>query len=270
MPIAVDRYASLDEAARAASADRGARYLAGGTTLMRAVNDGDLSVTRLVRTTDPGLRSIRSAGATIEIGAGATMADVLANRELSVLHPVARTIGGPAVRQAATVGGNLFAEPPYGDFAGALLALGASATPAGYGSVLPIEELLAARAQGRAGGIVASIAVPRPAEGAFLYKKVTRVKPKGVSVMSIAALVPVSAGRVQGARISFNGMGPTPLRAKAAERALEGQSLDASGVAAACAACLDGLDPQDDALASAWWRREVAPVHLRRLLTGEG
>lgn len=87
--------------------------------------------------------------------------------------------------------------------------------------------------------------------------------------MSIAALLPLSGGRVQGARISFNGMGATPLRAKAAERALEGETLDAAGVAAACAACLDGLDPQDDALATAWWRRETAPVHLRRLLLGE-
>ena len=51
------------------------------------------------------------------------MAAILAERELSYLHPVARIIGGPAVREAATVGGNLFAPSPYGDFAAALLAL---------------------------------------------------------------------------------------------------------------------------------------------------
>ena len=51
------------------------------------------------------------------------MAAVLAHRDLAFLHPVARSIGGPAVRTMATVGGNLFAACPYGDFTVALLAL---------------------------------------------------------------------------------------------------------------------------------------------------
>ena len=53
------------------------------------------------------------------------MAKILAHPGLAFLHPVAREIGGPAVRAMATVGGNLFAPAPYGDFAVALLALGA-------------------------------------------------------------------------------------------------------------------------------------------------
>jgi CO/xanthine dehydrogenase FAD-binding subunit len=32
----------------------------------------------------------------------------------------------------------------------------------------------------------------------------------------------------------------------------------------------DGTSPTDDAIASAWWRREILPVHLRRLLLGAG
>ena len=72
---------------------------------------------------------------------------VLADRELGFLHPVARSVGGPAVREAATIGGNLFAPSPYGDFATALLALDATATLAGgFGQrELPIEELLGRR-----------------------------------------------------------------------------------------------------------------------------
>ena len=64
-------------------------------------------------------------------------------------------------------------------------------------------------------------------------------------------------------------MGPHPLRAAASERALEGARLDAGGTAGAIAAASDGLSPADDALASAWYRREVAGVHLRRCLLGE-
>ena len=59
------------------------------------------------------------------------MAQVIANRELSFLHPVARVVGGPAIRNMATVGGNLFAPSPYGDFTVALLALDATVAMSG-------------------------------------------------------------------------------------------------------------------------------------------
>jgi CO/xanthine dehydrogenase FAD-binding subunit len=71
-------------------------------------------------------------------------------------------------------------------------------------------------------------------------------------------------------RLAWGGMGPTPLRAKAAERALNGVTLDAAGIAAAVQVATDGLAPADDALATAWYRQQVAPVHLRRLLLNEG
>jgi CO/xanthine dehydrogenase FAD-binding subunit len=47
---------------------------------------------------------------------------------------------------------------------------------------------------------------------------------------------------------------------------LEGAALDAGTIARAVAVAAEGLDPPTDALASAWYRREVAGVHLRRLL----
>ena len=65
-------------------------------------------------------------------------------------------------------------------------------------------------------------------------------------------------------------MSPSPLRAKAVERALEGRTLDAAGIAPALAVAADGTSPVDDAIASAWWRREILPVHLRRVLLGDG
>ena len=72
-----------------------------------------------------------------------------------------------------------------------------------------------------------------------------------------------------GARVAYGGMAPTPVRAVAVERALEGQSLDARGITAALAVATEGCAPATDAIASDWYRREVAPVHLRRVLLGE-
>ncbi|MEL6126153.1 MAG: FAD binding domain-containing protein [Pseudomonadota bacterium] len=262
--IEVQRCTTLSEAAGYMGPR--ARFLAGGTLVMRAVNYGDQGVDRIVRAADPALGRIAAAGERIEIGAGVTMADVLAARELSFLHPVARRVGGPAVRAMATVGGNLFAAHPYGDMATALLALDGRISTAD-GRQMALDQLLAER--DGFGGLVASISIARPRDREFRFHKVSRVKPKGVSVMCMAAWLP-GGGRITGARVAYGAMGPAPQRVPAVERALEGASLTEAGIAPALAAATEGVSPPDDALASAWYRREVAPVHLKRMLLDGG
>jgi CO/xanthine dehydrogenase FAD-binding subunit len=269
LSITVKTFPRLADAAGAMSSERGARFLGGGTLVMRAVNEADPAIETIVRSTDPGLLHVGLSSGRIELGAGVTMATILAERELAFLHPVARAVGGPAVREAATVGGNLFAPSPYGDFAAALLALDTTVMFAGgFGQrEQPIEEFLGRR--DRSGvSLVSAVAFKRPAPDAFRFSKVTRVHPKGISVLSIAAHLPLTGGRVTGARLAYGAMAPTPVRAKAAERALEGRALDAAGIAPALAVAADGTSPVDDAIASAWWRREILPVYLRRLLLG--
>ncbi len=268
MSVTVKTFAKLADAAGALANERGVRFLAGGTLVMRALNEANPAIETVVRSTDPSFGDIAVSSGRIELGAGVTMAAILAERDLAFLHPVARAVGGPAVREAATVGGNLFAPSPYGDFAAALLALDATAMLAGgFGQrELPLEELLGRRERGSM--LVASVAFKRAPADAFRFVKVMRVHPKGVAVLSIAAQLPLASGRVTGARIAYGAMSRTPVRAKAAERALEGRSLDAAGIAPAVAVAADGTAPVDDAIASAWWRREILPVHLRRLLLG--
>jgi CO/xanthine dehydrogenase FAD-binding subunit len=271
MPLSLKSCATVAEAAAALTNQRDARYLGGGTLVMRDVNEGDVSFATLVRSSDSTLARLEAVGPRLVIGAGVTYAALLAERNFVFLHPVARSIGGPAVRNMGTIGGNLFAPAPFGDFATALLALDATVLLHGGYSPreTPIEEFLAAR-QRHFNALVVAVSLPRPASAeAFRYRKIARVKPKGAAVLTIAAHLPMSGGRIAGARIAFGAMGATPLRAKGAERALEGRGLDASTIAAAAGAALEGLSPTDDALASEWYRREVAGVHLKRLLSGE-
>ncbi len=216
----VETYATLAEAARAMN---GAAYMGGGTIVMRDVNAGTASP-RIVRSTDPALSEVRLSGDTVTLGAGVTMAQVLANRDLAFLHPVARLIGGPQVRNMGTVGGNLFAAHPYGDFTVALIALGAKAHLVGQGA-RAVEDLMRDRSRPP---LVASVEFSRPRQGSFGFLKVSRVKPRGVSVMSIAALISREGGRVRGARVAYGAMGPAPMRGMGAERAQEGQAFDAA------------------------------------------
>lgn len=254
--LKVDTFQSIDDASGAMT--NRSRYLAGGTLVMRDVTYGDQSFDHIVRVTLPD-RSIRSESGGIRIGAGATMSDLLSSSEVDFLHPVARVIGGPAIRNMATVGGNLFAANPYGDLTTALLALDAQVVSAS-GQSQPIEAFLTNRANVH--GLVQAVTVPRAHSSEFRFAKVSRIKPKGVSLISVAAWL-----RRGDVRVAFGNMGPTPLRAKAAEQVLNG-GIDDGKIAQACAQCLQGLAPEDDALGSAWYRAEVAPIHLKRLLSG--
>jgi xanthine dehydrogenase small subunit len=269
MSLTVTTFDGLGEAARALAADRGARFLGGGTFVMRAINEGDASITAVIRSTDPVLRQIRGEADRIIIGAGVTMSQVAATVETQFLAPAALAVGGPAVRNMASVGGNLFARSPFGDFTTALLALEATVHLVEGTSrrEVPLTDFLNQRSGQEPRRLVASISARRPqSRNAFRFEKLTRVKPHGASVIAIAAHLPQSGGRVQGASIAYCSMAPGPVRMPAVERALEGKSLDETGIAAALAAAVEGLEPPTDALASAWYRREVAPVILKRLL----
>jgi CO/xanthine dehydrogenase FAD-binding subunit len=271
MPVSVKTVGTLGEAAATVAGDRGARYMAGGTLVMRALNEGDLSLTTVVRTQDASLNQIRVAGRRVTIGAGVTLIQILRERELAFLHGAARTIGGPAIRAMGTLGGNLFAPAPFGDLSVALLALDATvAIHSGMSArEVGLEEFLNSRDRSGPSSLVVSVSCDRPAQPeAFRFLKVARVKPKGAAVVTIAAHLPNAAGRASNPRIAYGAMGPHAIRAKAAERALEGRMLDEAGVAGAVAAAAEGTAPATDAIASAWYRREVVGVHLRRLLLG--
>ncbi|HKJ63140.1 MAG TPA: FAD binding domain-containing protein, partial [Hyphomicrobiales bacterium] len=164
--MTVDTYDTLAEASRAMQ-DR-TRFLGGGTLLMRAVNYGDQSFQRIVRTRDASLREVRSEGGRIVIGAGVTMSRIIASPDVAFLAPVARLIGGPAIRNMATVGGNLFADHPYGDLTVALLALNGRARMAD-GSEMDLEDLLNRRNSIR--GIVSAVTIDRPTGDDFRFKK---------------------------------------------------------------------------------------------------
>ena len=127
----------------------------------------------------------------------------------------------------------------------------------------------AGRGERQSGALVLAVSCQRPASAdAFRYRKIARIKPKGGSVITLAAHLPSSGGRISGARIALGSMAATQIRARTAERALEGRALDDAAISAAAAAATEGVSPADNALGSAWYRREIVGVHLRRLLSG--
>jgi CO/xanthine dehydrogenase FAD-binding subunit len=263
--VAVPR--SLAEAHAALGA--GARLVAGGTSVMPELNQGTDAFTRLVSLRHAGLGQVSVADGRAALGAAATLADLEVAPELEFLAPALRAIASPTIRNMATVAGNLFVKQPYGDLAACLVALDAIATVSdGAGTrTVPVETL--ARTGVAPGEIVTTIGFALPASGAFRFHKAGRKALNAAAIVTVAATVEVSDGLVARCRIALGGVGPGVVRASSAEAALTGRPLDRAAAVEAGRRAVEDIDPFDDAHASAWYRRRVTPVHVRRALIGE-
>jgi CO/xanthine dehydrogenase FAD-binding subunit len=261
MALQVVKAGSVRKAAALLASEPGALFVGGGTFVVRAVNHDEGRISTLVLSDGLGLDTIKISRGKATIGAAVTMAQIVNRRELAFLAPVATSIGGPAIRAMATVGGNLFARYPYGDFAVALLALGAEVTLDGSDSSQTVDlATFLANRNATPARIVTKITF------AFRFSKAIRRKPHGASVLAIAAVLPVVKGKVIGARVAYGAMAPTAIRAHAVEAAIEGKALDAATIEAAARVANEGTAPLSDPQASDWYRRSVLPVHLKRLL----
>ncbi|MPZ80373.1 MAG: xanthine dehydrogenase family protein subunit M [Actinophytocola sp.] len=248
----------------------GGWVVGGGTVVMPRVNTGAVPVGQLISLRRAGLSDIRvdgvDTGGTVSVGVATTLGALGADGRLAFLHPVVRSIASPPVRNLATVGGNLLVAQPYGDLAVALLALDARVDVVSGDGVreVPVGELAAGPAE-----VVSAVHFALPRAGTWFYRKAMRRRHNSASIVTVAAVVAVEDGVVRHARIALGGVGPRPMRALAAERALLGAPFGRSTVEAAAEDAREGIEPFDDAYASAWYRTRVLPVHVRRALLGE-
>jgi len=92
MALALQTFPTVKDANAALKA-AGTRYLGGGTLVVRAANEGDVSVSGLVMSTDPALSAIAAAGGKVRIGASVTMAAIARHPDLGPLAKAARAVG---------------------------------------------------------------------------------------------------------------------------------------------------------------------------------
>jgi CO/xanthine dehydrogenase FAD-binding subunit len=103
--------------------DQDLLVLAGGTLAMPLINEGISTPQKVVGLKNAGLNYLNRDNDELVIGATTTLTQLESQDEIPILKDAARAVGGWAICNMATVGGNLFAPPPGGDFAVALLAL---------------------------------------------------------------------------------------------------------------------------------------------------
>jgi CO/xanthine dehydrogenase FAD-binding subunit len=243
--------------------------MAGGTLVMPLINEGLFFPEKVMGLRRAGLAYTRPHNGHVVIGATTPLTQLAGLETLPLLQSAAHHTAAWAVRNMATVGGNLFARPPYGDIAVALLALDAQVKLVSHSRerLLPLADFYSGTNSYalQPGELLAEIHVPIPA-GQTAYLKYGRRRANTPAVVTVAAHIVQTGGKVKTARLALNGAGPHPLRATAAETVLAGSALDAETIAAAAEAAVKEAQPYSDAIASEWYRRKMVGLYVKRAL----
>ncbi|MCD7109552.1 molybdopterin-dependent oxidoreductase [Rhizobium sp. DKSPLA3] len=255
-----------------------ARLVAGGTALQLDWARGLPRPSRLIDLGRiPGLKGITDDAAGLRIGALTPLARLVASarvaQHLPLLQAAARSVAGPAVRNLATLGGNIAGRT--GCLLPALLALDAVLEMTGRdGRCLEaLSDWLARPADPmevlEAVHLPVPVPVPDP-QSRWTQRKIGLRAAFTPSVIGIAGRLECRDGTIVLARLAVGGGLVVPCRLSAIERQLVGQDVAGVDWPALRTALIAAIDAPDDAFRSARYRRMVAANALVRGLQEAG
>jgi carbon-monoxide dehydrogenase medium subunit len=265
-PFAYAKARSLDHAIALLDGAPEARVLAGGQSLMPALNMRLSAPPLLVdinRVSE--LARIAQPNGQIELGGLVRHAQAEHSQDVARLAPLLSKaiphIAHPAIRNRGTIGGSIALADPAAELPACLLALGGEIEIAGRAGRRTVaadtffkglfETALAP------GEIISAIRIPvaQPRDR-FGFAELAR-RHGDYALVGLAAAARAEPPAI---RLAYFGVGTTPVRARTAETALAGGDLDA-----AVAALAGDLEPNGDVHASAAAKRHLAAVLLRRV-----
>ncbi|MFC1903011.1 FAD binding domain-containing protein [Chloroflexota bacterium] len=264
----------LREAVWLLSSSGGTRVIAGGTDLLV---EKPAEVECLIDILNLGLDYIRKEKDGIHIGAATTLdsiesSAVLSSKPYSVVSEAAGMIATPAVRNMATISGNICNASPAADLPLALMVLDATVKVVGLSgskivligdffkdvniTILSEDELLA------------EVHVPLHSEhsGAAFMKLRHHQTSVDIAIVNVAVRLTCSGNVCEDARIALGAVAKTPVYAKKAERLLVGNKMDEELIQRAAEAASEEAEPIDDVRASAAYRKRMVAVLVRRAL----
>ncbi len=274
-PRTVDEACSL-----LASRGDGARVLAGGQSLIPLLNFRLAHPDALVDINRIGdLAYLRADDGGMTIGAltrqHAVERSDLVRARVPILAEACRFIGHAPIRHRGTIGGNLAHADPASELPAVMVALEAQLTlsstrgnrtlPAHRFFVSPLCTSL------ETGEMLTEVRVPAiPASTGGAFVEMAR-RAGDYALVGVAALITLDgSGRCQRARVALCGVGPTPIRASAAEEALMGQTPTGATLDEAANRAAAVTNPPSDVHGSAAFRTTLARHFTRQAIRAGG
>ena len=224
----------------------------------------------------PGLSYIKEEGGFLKIG-GLTREAELESSELvrskySLLLDTTKVIADPQVRNLATVGGNLAHGDPANDHPATMIALGAQVVATGPKGerVIAIDDFFVSlfTTSLAPDELLTEIRIPAPGlrSGGAYFKLERKVGDFATAAVAIQLTLD-DKGAVAKIGIGLTNAGPTPLRAKKAEGALQSKKPDQAAIEQAGKLAAEESQPSSDLRGPAEYKKGLIKELTKRALT---
>ncbi len=227
---------SLEEALRIRK-ETGAIPMGGGSDLMVA-NSRGAGITPAFRTAVmllagvKELRGIReNEDGSVSIGAMTTSAQIAASEAVHpLLRDAASRMGAIALRNSATIGGNIGNASPKGDMPQPLILLDAEVVLQSVDGQrkMKVDDFIIATKKTaiRPDELITEVVIPRQEFTHIFFHKVGMRRANAISKLTLSAAATVKDGVVADFRASSGAAGPKVARSRAAEQLLIGKTLE--------------------------------------------
>ena len=258
-----------------------AELLAGGTDLLLQMRRRETMPAYII-----GLKGIaeleglsKTEDGGIAVGAMTALHSLVTSsvirRTYGVLAEAAAGIGGPELRNVATVGGNISSALPCADLPPALMALGAKVKLASSSGerILPLEEFYPSfsKTAARPGELVTGVQLPSvPSVSGGVYLKFHDRQSMDMTTVGVSAFVTLEEdGHIfRDAKIALASSAPVPLRVRKAEALLRGRACANDVLEEVAQAVCEEANPRSSWRASRDYRFALLKNLTKRAIRG--
>lgn len=271
---------TVQEAVRMISRAEGSQaVVAGGTDLLLDIRQGrHQPVDLLIDVSEVDeMRQVYVKNGWVYLGAAVTHKQIISHPLLKentrCLVEGCGLIGGPQVRNVATIGGNVAHALPAGDGTVSLLALDTEVQLASAegNRWLPLIDIFDGPGDvtfDREQEIITAFRFREKGNGeASAFKRVMRPQGVAIAILNAAAWVKVTEGRFEDVRLSVGPAGPKPFRGYRTEKVLRGHSIDGEFFPEAVKTLADEVSLRTSThRATKEYRHQLLPVLLQQVL----
>ena len=252
-----------------------AKVLAGGQSLMPLLNFRLSYPSALIdinRVAD--LSYLRQENGQVCIGALTRQRTIefseLVRRQLPLLYEATTLVGHLPIRTRGTIGGSLAHADPAAEYPTVALVLDAELIlqgPSGQRSISAEEFFVSYLTTALAPNeVVTEIRFsPTPPTSGWAFEEVAR-RHGDFALVGVAGVIDAEGEQCRTARLAAAGVGPTPIRLRAAEDILVQEGVTEQGIQRAAAKAAELVEPDSDIHASADFRRHLTEVLTRRAI----
>ncbi|HCV44728.1 MAG: xanthine dehydrogenase family protein subunit M [SAR324 cluster bacterium] len=265
---------SIEELLEMLKSKPNAKLIAGGTDLLLQMKQGTAQPETVISLKNvEELRGFSVSKNGYRLGAGMTLRGITRSNELTQNFPglvyAAGVVASEQIRTLATLGGNICNASPSADMVPPLIALDAVVQLVSNQGQrdLSLSDFFKGPGESvlKSGEIMHSIFLPQPS-GNMIYSKHAPRKFMDLAVVGVAVRLAKKNGKINEARVALGAVGPVPFRAEKTEALLAGQTLTTELMLEAGEMAAGECVPIDDIRGSAWYRKRMVKVHVRRNL----